>query len=384
MLLTNTTIKDIPTPEQGQKLYYDSTMRGFGVRVTHTGKKCFFVEKRIGHRAHRKTIAYIEEISIDKARKEAQKIFGRIALGENPFYADKYSKIHSLEALLEKYIEVKKNLSASTIYQYRRIIKKYLKEWRGLPLEKITSTMVAEKHQFIAEQHSKVTANIAMVLITALCNFKQALYPDKVIKNPANFISSTKGWYKIDVRRNYIKKQQLAAWKDALMKCEPKSRDYLLFILFTGLRRQEAAQLKWEHVDFHSKTFSIIDTKNGDMHELPLTNFLYSFLFNKEREEGNPFVFPGLRKGGHIQDATATIAKIKEEAGIDFTIHDLRRTFATIADSLDVSAYAIKQLLNHRQKADVTAGYIGVDVERLRSAMEKIGAFIIEQFEERL
>lgn len=54
-----------------------------------------------------------------------------------------------------------------------------------------------------------------------------------------------------------------------------------------------------------------------------------------------------------------------------FTVHDLRRTFITIAESLDISGYALKRL-HHKMSGDVTAGYIVSDVERLRTPMQVI------------
>ena len=65
---------------------------------------------------------------------------------------------------------------------------------------------------------------------------------------------------------------------------------------------------------------------------------------------------------GHVIKAT----------GIHFTVHDLRRTFIIIAESLDTPAYALKRLLNHKMTNDVTAGYIVADVERLRKPMQQI------------
>ena len=59
-----------------------------------------------------------------------------------------------------------------------------------------------------------------------------------------------------------------------------------------------------------------------------------------------------------------------------FTLHDLRRTFITIAESLDIPAYALKRLLNHKDSNDVTAGYIVSDVNRLREPMQRITDFI--------
>ena len=60
-----------------------------------------------------------------------------------------------------------------------------------------------------------------------------------------------------------------------------------------------------------------------------------------------------------------------------FCIHDLRRTFATIADSLDIPGYAVKALLNHKGGSDVTAGYVVASTERLREPMQKITDYVL-------
>jgi integrase len=65
---------------------------------------------------------------------------------------------------------------------------------------------------------------------------------------------------------------------------------------------------------------------------------------------------------------------------VSFSTHDLRRTFITIAESLDISAYSLKRLLNHKMTNDVTAGYIITDVERLRVPMQKITDYMLMQF----
>jgi integrase len=65
-------------------------------------------------------------------------------------------------------------------------------------------------------------------------------------------------------------------------------RDYLRFLLFTGLRRQEAATLKWKQVDFEEGSFSLIGgmtglTKNKESHTLPLSDYLQKLL-NKRKK----------------------------------------------------------------------------------------------------
>lgn len=61
-------------------------------------------------------------------------------------------------------------------------------------------------------------------------------------------------------------------------------------------------------------------------------------------------------------------------------MQDLRRTFITIAESLDISAYALKRLVNHKMTNDVTTSYIVSDVERLRKPMEQISAQLLQHF----
>lgn len=68
-----------------------------------------------------------------------------------------------------------------------------------------------------------------------------------------------------------------------------------------------------------------------------------------------------------------------KESGVAFTMHDLRRTFITVAESLDISAYAVKRLVNHKMNNDVTAGYIVNDVERLRKPMQTITDYFLLQ-----
>jgi hypothetical protein len=58
-------------------------------------------------------------------------------------------------------------------------------------------------------------------------------------------------------------------------------------------------------------------------------------------------------------------------------LHDLRRTFITVADRLDMSAFAIKRLVNHKTSSDVTDGYIVIDAERLRGPMQRVTDYLL-------
>lgn len=112
---------------------------------------------------------------------------------------------------------------------------------------------------------------------------------------------------------------------------------------------------------------------------MPLSDYLHNLFIQRKETSNSKHVFPGPGKGGYIIEPRKQMAKVIEVTGIQFTVHDLRRTFITIAESLDIPAYALKRLLNHKMTNDVTAGYIMLDVERLRKPMQMITDYILLQ-----
>ncbi|PTQ86505.1 tyrosine-type recombinase/integrase [Nitrosomonas ureae] len=69
--------------------------------------------------------------------------------------------------------------------------------------------------------------------------------------------------------------------------------DYLLFLLFTGLRRQEVAALKWSAIDLNDLSFTLKDTKNREPLTLPLTDFIVQLLESRKVIKYSKYVFAG-------------------------------------------------------------------------------------------
>lgn len=183
-------------------------------------------------------------------------------------------------------------------------------------------------------------------------------------------LSQTRAWYKVNKRQSFIKAHELAVWYREVMNLQNAIlRDFLLLLVFTDLDREEAMTLRWEQIDLVARTLTVPDPKNHQPHTLPLSGFLQELLIRRKEEGTVEYVFPGTGAKGYLVDARNSMAKGIEASGITFMLHDLRRTFITVAESLDISAYALKRLVNHKMNNDVTAGYIVSDVERLRKPM---------------
>ena len=123
----------------------------------------------------------------------------------------------------------------------------------------------------------------------------------------------------------------------------------------------------------------MLDPKNREPLTLPLPDYLFGILERRIKKLGGyKYVFPGFdRRGGlltdtHLKEPRAQVANVVEASKVKFTLHDLRRHFITLAESLDLSSFCIKRLVNHSMGSDVTSGYVVSDVERLRGPMQKI------------
>jgi len=180
--------------------------------------------------------------------------------------------------------------------------------------------------------------------------------------NPVKFLSHARSWYRVERRQTVIKRHQLVDWQEGLARLSESYsaaqamlwQDYFLLILLTGMRRTEAASIRWEDVDMKARAFILRDTKNRDSHTLPMSDAIYSLFERRQQVACNPFVFPADSGSGHLTEPRKAMLKVVELSGVTFTVHDLRRTFITTAESLDIAAYALKRLLNHKTGNDVT------------------------------
>lgn len=377
-----------PNGKSSQAFYRDSVIAGFGLRVTSGGAKSFIVEKRVDGRVKRKTLGRYGNLTVEQARKEAQKFLGKVASGVDPIREgqEKRARRITLNDAFQDYLATRKNLKPNTLNDYKRSMKEMFKDWQTRALSDISRDMVITRHAEYGAR-SPARADNGMRILRAIFNHALQRYQDAsgkpfLVANPVEVLSHQRAWYKVERRQTLIKDHQLKAWYEATMQLNNQTtRDYLHLVLLTGLRRTEAATLTWEQVDFKEKTLTITETKNSRIHRLPFSDAIEELLQRRFDEKSSPFVFPSDSERGHLSEPRTAIARVTKLSGVTFTLHDLRRTFITAAERLDIPAYALKRLINHKDPNDVTEGYIIFDVERLRVPMQKITDFFIQQFE---
>jgi integrase len=374
--LTKKYVLELPYTSKGQILHWDSELHGFGLCVG-TKSKTFIVQKKIHGKAVRCTIGKIPVFSVEQARERASDILRDMAKGINPNEEKAKAKIKGItlkELYNHYYNDAKHRLSPRTLVGYGDYMDNQFPDWKSTPIAEITKEMIIQRHKKITEDSGKVAANNALQFMRAMYNY--AAIDDEGLQNPVDILSRKKLWHPKERRQTIIKEHKLADWYAAVMQLENESiKDALVFLLFTGLRKMEAFTLRWDHVDLKGKTFRIEHTKNKQPLELPLSDFLHAMLTRRyATKDSSGYVFTGASKDGNLVEPKKAIKAITEASGVSFMLHDLRRTFITTAERLDISSYALKRLVNHKSGSDVTAGYIIMDAERLREPMERIAS----------
>lgn len=97
--LTKRHIDDARCGARREMRLWDSDPRGFGVRVKATGVATFFVQytSPIDGRKTRYTLGQYGRLTLEEARKEARKVLGYVAKGEDP---GRERRTHQMQAKL--------------------------------------------------------------------------------------------------------------------------------------------------------------------------------------------------------------------------------------------------------------------------------------------
>lgn len=383
---TENTLSRLPCQEK-TVIYYDTDTHGLALSVGSKAKT-FILHRDISGKSAKISLGRLGVISLEQARKAAAEMLVQILNGIDPRLerkrkaeaevAEHVAQI-SLSLMIDTYVEVKglKDSTATDIQLMKNI---WLSDWMSVSIHSITVDMVLSKHRELGKNTGEPTANKTFRYLRAILN--HALVFNSLKENPVLALSRSQSWFKNRRRQSLLLPHQFTAWYAALMaEKDDRIRDLGELLLFTGLRLSEGLELEWELVSFQAgrETFTVKDTKNGDDLALPIIRHLLPMFVRRFKANGNKsiWVFPGSGKTGHLVEPKKTILRIMAKCGLKVGFHDLRRTFETQAEGLDIPYYALKRLLNHRLSNDVTAGYIIRDPERLREPSERVAAKIL-------
>ncbi len=393
-----------PDPSGKPVIYWQAHRPGFGVLVSgKTQAKSYIAQRDLAGKTRRITIAPTNSMSFADADKEAAKLLLDMQNGIDP-KAERKAKLAAEQAkVVAEQAEAERSITLGKIAdeffaarpQLREKSRKdydghlkgrktpaALEPWLDKPLREITRGMVEARHRAIAaevnarnpKRSGASSANGAMRTLRALWNFAADKYDFGPAKNPVRL---KKQWFPEPRRETYVHDEELPKFYAAVQALtNDVARDYLILLLFTGLRKSEAASLTWDDIDLQKKILRIPGTRTKAKRPLglPLSDVVFEMLEARRALGRTAYVFPSRSASGHIEEPRFPLRQIAEASGVDISAHDLRRTFATVAESCRLTVYELKGLLNHSLggDGDVTKDYVIKSAEDLREPMQQV------------
>lgn len=377
------------------KAYFirDTELIGFWMRVpTNVAEATYMVAtKPRGSRDNKRlTIGKASLYKASEARAIAREWLQQIKDGHDPKQANKreQAQTQKLREAYEQYISERSaigKLSKASISNYYVDMNGRLAPLMNKRLHMLTEDVIINWYRKGCLT-SKSQTDRAWRQLAAVLNYQVAL--KNMEANPAKAVQKLGMRVSLKPKTSYLTTEELGELVSALPFFRERNQHLIkntnawLFILLTGLRKSTVYNLKWSQVKLRD-SISFDLTKNGDSYLLPLTPLLNDLLEQqKEMLDNSPnpnceYVFFGQNFKNAVTNIRDGINRFYSEQGITkkYSPHDLRRTFASLADLAGVSYSDIKHLMIHR-KGDVTERYMQSQQIKAMSNYQAITEFL--------
>jgi integrase len=252
------------------------------------------------------------------------------------------------------------------------------------------SGKTASGYSYTMRQFSRVCDKpVTLITQQDLINFVGAMraeeLSDRTISNRVGEVVTflrANGVKDVTLRVRYTEKAVRSYREDELKTlfaaATPDERLMFNFYLVTGCREQEAMWAQWADVDFVDGIFTVKAKpgwmpKDCEVRELPLPTFLVDALKSRMLTSTGTLIFPSARglRDGHM---LRRLKELAARAGLigDFTLHQFRRTYATLQHRDGTDARTIQHRLGHSDLTTTLRYLEGQDSrsERARAQVE--------------
>lgn len=343
--------------------FWDSELRGFGLKVTPSGSKIYLVQYRMGGRGsptRRYTIGRHGTWSPQTARDEAVRLLREAESGVDPQSAAKAREYTEQDLAFDSYAERFLRDFGKRKWRPRTYssAESNLRRWvipvlRRKPLPSITRPDITSVFDKLPPGSPALPRNI-FNLVRKL--FSWSVERGDLNQSPLNGMPTPSA---VTSRDRVLDDHELILVAAMAGDLNPPFGQFVRMLIATGQRRDEVSGMAWNELDQRTAEWRLppARTKNNVKHLVPLNSIAMrelDALAGGERWPTNGYVFTttgrspvsGYSRMKRQLDALISLANGGRPIA-SWRLHDLRRTFATNMQRLDVRFEVTEALLNH-------------------------------------
>jgi integrase len=381
----NLTIRTVEAlkPKDDEYMVWDKTLPAFGVRVSPGGTKAFLLKYRFAGQQRKVTLGRLgEDMTVAEARDAAERARRNVRDGVDP-QADKdrdraqhgitFTEAYEKFCTYRKELPFKRRppLKPKTLINYRSTFKvNVAKALGGRPLASITRADIETLQERLMKKGHKATANRLMAYLGAF--FTWAIDREFCQRDPTKNITP----FPEKPRERVLDDGEFERFLAAVDAYDGNlyAKAALKLYVYTACRREEILTAKWTDVrlDGEQPHIRLRDAKTGDGN-VPLPPEAVEVLRTLPRMPENPYVICGEKRGAHLVNISKPFKTVLDAAGIEgATIHDLRRTYGSMALKAGVGIFRLSKLFRHASVATTQRAYAFMPSETLHDASQQV------------
>ena len=364
--LTEARVKALK-PRKSVREVRDGKLRGFGVRVSPSGLKQFFIQCQ--HRGERiwKIVGEAGSMSVGEARSAAGDMLAAVRRGEEAPHAPGEALFEAVaEAAFRRHERLWKPGTLCVNRSYLRC--QILPHFAGRPIAGIDRQEV--RHWFARLRATPVAADRSMPILSVIMKEAEAMGLRPEGSNPCRGIRR----YRRKGRERFLSDEEirrLSARLSAHAKACPLQVAIIRLLLLTGCRKGEILTLQWP--DYREGHLFLPDSKVGPR-TVWLSEPARAVLDGLERKGRCVFPAPDSDRPCSNTWLDNFWFRVRAEVNLeDVHLHDLRHTVASLALRQGETVLAIGRLLGHRN-SETTLKYIHLADAMMQDAAETVGA----------
>ena len=294
----------------------------------------------------------------------------------------------------DKWVETyKSDKEKATIKMYKDAIRLYIKPNIGnIPLKNLKQSYVVTMLNVLDKKGITRKKDVALLTIKQILN--KAVENDYIYKNVA---------FGIKIKKHKpAEKEPLSTSVIEKIKTLSKNNSnafMILFMIYTGLRREEVVPLQYKDINIDEKYILINKavyfeknqphlkpTKNSEQRKVPIFNILFDTLKSMfDTHKKNDYIFPN--RLGEMMSETSIKKKLtnvlnglnkdlKEEDKIKFTLHQLRHTYVCILHKAGIDIKQAQVWTGHKDVKVLLNIYTHLDSQDNQKSIDMVNQFL--------